>query len=306
MPVIKPTEDDNPLARAFGSRSKLGPQQRTLRLPNLVVTEFLSEQRNLVVAGTVPQDEAYVVTLHLKTRPKGAISAEGRWFDPKNFVAGNAGIVDLRMTLASEYAGPFHYLSFYLRRGGLDRACDDAGAPRIGELRYQPGVGFSDPVLRHLLLSLRPALAGKAAELSTVYADHVALALVSHVAQTYGALRAERSPRLGGLTPSHERRAKELLDASLDGNVTLAELARVCELSVRQFTRAFRQSTGQSPHAWLTERRLDRAQGLLELTTLPLAEVAARTGFASQSHFTRVFTKALGSSPGAFRRLKQH
>src|ERR1700674_282165 len=102
------------------------------------------------------------------------MAAEGRWIQPKNFQGGNAGIVDLRMKQVSEYAGPFHYLSFYLTREALDAVADDAGSPRIGDLHYRPGIGFSDPVLRHLLLSVRPALATEPTETSALYADHVA------------------------------------------------------------------------------------------------------------------------------------
>jgi transcriptional regulator GlxA family with amidase domain len=109
----------------------------------------------------------------------------------------------------------------------------------------------------------------------------------------------------GGLAPWQERRAKEILDARLDGGVSLATLAGACDLSVRHFSRAFRQSTGQSPHRWLLERRLDRARGLLELSAQSLSEIAAACGFANQSHFTRTFTRAVALSPGAWRRLRR-
>jgi AraC-like DNA-binding protein len=208
------------------------------------------------------------------------------------------------MKLASEYAGPFHYLSCYLPRQALNHVTDDDGAPRIQDLRYRPGVGFSDPVMRHLLLSVRPALRAGPGEISILYADHVATALVTHVASAYGEMQLRRLAR-GGLTPKQERRAKELLDARLDGALSLAELANTCELSVRHFSRAFRQSTGQSPHRWLLERRLDKARSLLEGSTWSLQDVATACGFASQSHFTRVFTRAVGTSPGAWRRARR-
>jgi AraC family transcriptional regulator len=111
----------------------------------------------------------------------------------------------------------------------------------------------------------------------------------------------ERALR-GGLAPWQQRRARELIDARLDGGLPLAELAWACRLSVRHFARAFRQSTGQSPHRWLTARRLERARRLLEGSSRSLSEIAGACGFASQSHFTRVFTRRVGRSPGAWRR----
>jgi AraC family transcriptional regulator len=295
---------NHPFAVAFRNRGAPQPTMRILNKPGLLVTEFLSDQPELVLSARLPRDDAYILTLHLRGRPKGAMQAEGRWLRPSNFPAGNAGIVDLRMDLFSEYAGPFHYLSFYMPQKSFDAVAEDMGSPRVTELHHQPGVGFADPVVRHLLLSLRPALAAGPAETSALYADHIAKAFVSHLAATYGEMRVRPLSR-GGLAPWQERRAKELLDARLDGAVSLADLAESCQLSVRQFARAFRQSTGQPPHRWLIERRLDKAQGLLELSSQSLNEIAAACGFASQSHFSRVFTRAMGLSPGAWRRLRR-
>jgi AraC-like DNA-binding protein len=294
----------HPLDAAFRRPAAPQPSMRTLRKSTLLVSEFLSDAPKLILSATLPRDDAYVVTLHLRQRPKGAMAAEGRWIDPENFHAGNAGIVDLRMKLTSDYAGPFHYLTFYLTRAALDGLAEDAGSRRIEDLRHRPGVGFSDPVLRHLLLSLRPALAAGPTETSALYADHVARAFVTHLATAYGEMRLPRALR-GGLAPWQERRAKEILDARLDGGVSLATLAGACDLSVRHFSRAFRRSTGQSPHRWLLERRLDRARGLLELSAQSLSEIAAACGFANQSHFTRTFTRAVALSPGAWRRLRR-
>jgi AraC family transcriptional regulator len=295
----------HPLASAFRDEGVSQPRLRVLSRSSLLVTEFKSDQRDLVISGTVPRDDAYVVTLHLRARPKGAMCAEGRWIEPENFQPGNAGLVDLRMKLVSEYAGPFHYLSFYLKRKALDGVADDAGVQRVGDLRYRPAIGFSDPVVRHLLLSLKPALETGGTDMSALYADHVAMALVSHIAIAYGAMRLPQGRSRGGLTPAQQRRAKELLDARLDGGVALAELAATCQLSVRHFARAFRESTGQSPHRWLVERRLDKARSLLERSSQPLKDIASACGFASQSHLTRAFARYVGMTPGAWRRLRR-
>jgi AraC-like DNA-binding protein len=295
----------NPLEGAFCQGNAVQPSMRVLRRSSLQVSEIWSDHRDLVVRGTVPRDDAYVVTLHLRDRPRGAMAAESRWLQTRNFQAGNCGIVDLRMHLESEYAGAFHYLSFYLTRAALDAATEDAGAPRVGDLRHQPGVGVSDPVVWHLLCALAPALTRPSSETSALFADHVARAFVLHMASTYGDMRSGERLARGGLAPWQQRRARELIDARLDGTLSLTELARVCDLSVRHFARAFRQSTGQSPHRWLTHRRLEKAKALLDGSAQSLAEIAQACGFASQSHFTRVFTRAVGTSPGAWRRERR-
>lgn len=72
-------------------------------------------------------------------------------------------------------------MSFYLTREALNAVADDTRSPRIGDLHYRPGVGFSDPVLRHLLLSVRPALATEPTETSalTRYFDFAATSLAA-------------------------------------------------------------------------------------------------------------------------------
>jgi AraC family transcriptional regulator len=132
--------------------------------------------------------------------------------------------------------------------------------------------------------------------------DHVAAALCSHVAQHYGGVqRLGKLPR-GGLAPWQEKRAKELLQSDLSGELSLSRLALECGLSVRHFTRAFRQSMGIPPHRYLLKRRIEHARELLRNPTLSLLEIALACGFSDQSHFTRVFRASMHVSPGAWRR----
>lgn len=107
----------------------------------------------------------------------------------------------------------------------------------------------------------------------------------------------------GGLTTRQVRMVKEHLDGDLCEAVDLVELARVAGLSPSHFHRAFRATMGAPPHRWLTCRRVRRAQELMLDRARSMAEIALETGFADQSHFTRVFSKEVGVSPGAWRRI---
>ena len=81
-------------------------------------------------------------------------------------------------------------------------------------------------------------------------------------------------------------------------------LANACGLSSKHFSRAFRQSNGLSPHQWLLQRRVDKAKRVLRDPRVAIADVAIACGFSDQSHFTRVFTRWVGSSPGQWRRAQ--
>lgn len=93
------------------------------------------------------------------------------------------------------------------------------------------------------------------------------------------------------------------MSASLNEELSLSRLASECGLSSRHFARAFRLSTGIPPHRWLVWQRVERAKELLAKPYLSLVDVASGSGFADQSHFTRVFKALAGVTPGAWQRI---
>jgi len=97
------------------------------------------------------------------------------------------------------------------------------------------------------------------------------------------------------------RRVQEYVDTHLSESMDLAELAAVAGLSVYHFARAFKQSAGVTPHHHLVRRRVERAQGMLARSELPLSEIALATGFSDQSHLARHFRLLVGITPGQFR-----
>ena len=105
----------------------------------------------------------------------------------------------------------------------------------------------------------------------------------------------------GGLPPGVRRRVHEFIEAHLEKSIALRELAGIARLSSSHFARAFRQSAGVSPHDYLMQRRVARAQDLLGSTDLPLSEIAIACGFADQSHFSRRFKERLGITPSRYR-----
>ncbi len=77
----------------------------------------------------------------------------------------------------------------------------------------------------------------------------------------------------------------------------MVSLAEMAGLSVRHFSRAFRDEIGETPHRWLMTQRVEHAMTLLKADHLPLAEIASACRVSSQSHFTRVFRQVTGETP---------
>ena len=109
-------------------------------------------------------------------------------------------------------------------------------------------------------------------------------------------------PAVGGLSPHALRRTIERLRSGNDADVSLAALASDAGLSRFHFCRAFKESTGLSPHAWLRQHRLEQAMNMLRDTDTSVISIAATLGYASQNAFAAAFRKLTGETPSDWRR----
>jgi AraC-like DNA-binding protein len=160
---------------------------------------------------------------------------------------------------------------------------------------------FSDPRLRRALLRLLHRLdawtgAGPAGRAGEALACEEALAEACGLMLRDHSTAAARPDEKGDLARVRER----LADAPLAAP-TLAELAALAGVGKFQLLRGFKKAYGVTPHDWQLQLRADHARGLIR-AGVGLAEAAARTGFADQSHMTRVFVRRFGFTPGAWRR----
>ncbi len=179
---------------------------------------------------------------------------------------------------------------------------DELSAARIDDLQYKPGVPFRDEVLWHLTLALLPALENpESASSLFVTTSRWPSARMSRMPMA--ASRGPRLPRPAAAAWRPGRSAAPRKSSWRNWNRTSRSIVWLPNASCRHpFARAFRQTTGMPPHRWLLARRVDRAKELLAASPMRLADIALACGFADQSHFTKVFTRMAGTSPGAWRR----
>lgn len=289
------------LGRPLQSQNAPSLIARSLRSAELAVTEARNDDPVPNLSGSLPSEDAYLVSLKFRDYPNCECWERGRCVVKTDVHSGATYLYDLKRDPRYVIDKPFHSLFFYLPRSALDDVAKQVGAARIGELAYEPGIGHNDLIVRHLGASLLEAL-HRADETNQLFIDHMLHALTVHVAQTYGGMRRSAEPARGGLAPRHMNRACERLKSNLAGKLSLEQIAAEFGLSVDHFSRAFRISSGLPPHQWLLRQRVETAKQLMTVRDLPLSEVAKSAGFANQSHFTRVFSTIVGVSPGAWRR----
>jgi AraC family transcriptional regulator len=273
---------------------------RSLRTAEITVTEIRCDIPPPEMSGPIQQEDAFVIGLKLRDVPAHKCWEDGRLTPVRDLRAGESCLYDLKRNLTVLLDRPTHSLAFHLPRAALDAIADDANAPRIPDLSYEPGAGVNDVTISGLGNLLLPALSHPD-QANPLFVDHVLLAVGVHVAQTYGGMRLVSRPARGGLAPWQERRAREILRANLQG-VPLKEVARECGLSVGYFSHAFRRTLGVAPHKWLIEQRVALSKEKLRDGRSSLSDVATECGFSDQSHLARHFQRIVGVSPGAWRR----
>jgi len=198
-----------------------------------------------------------------------------------------------------DIAGNVNAVQLYLPHGTIERIADEARYASAPELVER--TGQIDPITSRLLTTAAEALEGNSA-LDAMFRQQITDLLATRLLAAHVGAPVATPPASGGLSPGVLRRALERLRSESDADVSLAALAADAGLSRFHFCRAFKESTGLPPNAWLRHYRLEQAKAMLCDPSMPIVTVAAALGYASQTAFAAAFKKLTGVSPSEFRR----
>ena len=193
-------------------------------------------------------------------------------------------------------------LLLYLRPSFVRAAARDLNFSH-NEIGLSPQIGFKDKHICHVAMSLLHEL-NEANVVGRLYANSLATGLAIQLVRRYSSLKDIHVGH-GGMAPHKLRKAIALIDHHLsdeeEGRVGLRAVASDVRMSYFHFSRAFKQAMGMTATNYIAERRIERAKKMLEETEMPISEIALRSGFSSQSHFTTAFRRLAGATPKAFR-----
>ncbi|MFB9268096.1 helix-turn-helix domain-containing protein [Bradyrhizobium erythrophlei] len=194
---------------------------------------------------------------------------------------------------------PLNVVHLYLPKTTLQRAALEAGMAAPGDLVERSA--YPDPITSYLLLSAADVPESSAA-LDTLFRQQITDLLATRLPVAHAGSPGPIQRVIGGLSPTVLRRAIQRLRSDSDTDVSLAALACEAGLSRFHFCRAFKESTGLSPHAWLRQYRLGLAMNMLRDTDDSIVSVAAELGYASQTAFAAAFKRLTGETPSDWRR----
>lgn len=167
---------------------------------------------------------------------------------------------------------------------------------------------FQDPLVAEMAFAIASELRTQTSG-GRLLAETLAASLAARLVQRRVRSSAERDlVRLFkcGLDRRRLTRVMEYVEANLEGELTIAQLARVAHLSQFHFARAFKAAVGQSPHQYVSAQRLERAKEMLTRGDRSLLDITVALSFSSQANFTRAFRQGTGMTPGQYRRSFTH
>jgi AraC family transcriptional regulator len=162
------------------------------------------------------------------------------------------------------------------------------------------GFAQKDPLIASIVTSLgdqldNPVRGGR------LFVDSVAQMLVAQLLRKYCAFPLALPNRAPRLSVRKLRLVEDYIQAGLASRLTLENLAASIHMSAFHFARLFKATTGQTPHAYVTRLRIERAQELLRTSTSSISAIAQRVGFSGKSHFAATFLRLTSIPPHLFR-----
>jgi AraC-like DNA-binding protein len=248
-----------------------------------------------------PPEEAFAFHVPLSVPYFSNLWTAGRRREVPDWRLGYAQLIDLSERPIVSLDIPFDSIRFYIPQVALDEMANEAGIRRAKGL-YAQNFGARDLAMFGLAHALAGAME-QPGDGTAMFSDCIALAFFAHIVHAYGGVPLGGRNARGGLAAWQLQRARDFINVNLERDPSIAEIAHECGLSSGYFARAFKRSTGVPPYQWLTKLRIERAKELLKDPRCELADIAQLCGFVDQSHFTRVFSRSEGYSPGRWRRL---
>jgi AraC family transcriptional regulator len=218
----------------------------------------------------------------------------------KDVAVGSVTTVPAGTAFRWQTRGPIEYAHLYIAPRRLDRTIRDVFDRDPRSIGVLPQIGWEDPLVTSLFNAMFDPALGATPD-GRLARDSWFEALLVRLVHNGSTLSLVTPRARNALAPRTLARLKAYIEANLATEIRLDSLAQVAGLSRFHLCRAFRETTGYPPHAWLTRARIAQARRLLRSSDQPIHEIARQCGFASPNQFATSFRKAMGVTPSNYR-----
>jgi len=192
---------------------------------------------------------------------------------------------------------------FYISPAFISNIASEMFDREIADISFHDLVGAKSAELSWINQQLAAEISA-AAPGGRLYFDALAVQACVHLLRHYATVKFKPPRPQGHFGRAEARRLEDYIEHNIARNITLDELAALCQCSLVQFARKFRVHYQMRPHAFMQQRKVEHACQLLRKGRLALKEIALDSGFSDQSHLNRVFRQHLGCTPGQFREAR--
>lgn len=246
----------------------------------------------------------YKIILHLDGDLSISRRTEGRT-EKRRIKNGEVTITPVNQSLALCWDRPYSFLSIGFKPEFFDKIALETGDADFEKIQILDRFGVRDPLVELIGKKLQCEINLAGGEiLNRFYLDSLVNIFAVRLLRKHTA--KEFVPHLdnGKLEPLKLRKVVEFINEKLSEDLSLSTISAVVDLSPYHFARKLRRTINLTPSEYVTRLRLDKAKILLATTDLPIVEIALQIGFTSQSYFTSVFRRHVGTTPNLYRMKK--
>lgn len=214
------------------------------------------------------------------------------------FTAGDGNPYEVRWT--SESDEPIETMHLHLNQQFLAKTGEQVSDINPSRIELLERSGIRDPFMEQICSMLKQELEQREIG-SRLYADSAAQLLAVHLLRHHCTVEHRVQEYKGGLPRNRLRRVTDYVQAHLETNFSLDDLAQQAGMSSYHFARLFKQSMGETPNQYVVRLRMETAQRLLRETNLGVLDVALAVGYNSPSHLATQFKRFTGVTPSAYR-----
>ncbi|SFU20540.1 helix-turn-helix domain-containing protein [Sedimentitalea nanhaiensis] len=248
----------------------------------------------------IPPMDAFMIVQYRKGSTPMDREFDGHWTRTK-CAPGHFSLLSRSMQSHWNWTEGLIVSHLYLTDGLMTRVARDVQGQDVKQVVLHDVLQGADPVVNHIADQLTSEAASRGPA-GSLYAEALSVQLAVHLLRNYASFETRPAPGLAGLSQSDLNRLEDYIEAHLAEPLALDDLADMLGIGVWTLNRHLRASVGKSAYAFVQGKRVDRACAMLREPHRALKDISAACGYSDQAHMTRSFRKAIGVTPGQYRK----